>query len=134
MTIELNLRGAPPFLFEGNYRMSVNTESVPTPVPNAGPTLVRGNGIPADLEPHLRRLGLTGSVQIVLDAVRQVYRDAERVELSIFRDEYGEECVRVNAIVPDEGDAETAMYFRCLSLWTGAIAPNAEGKIFFSTS
>jgi hypothetical protein len=119
--------------------MSVNTENVqnpavPSPVPIAGPTWVHGNGIPADLEPHLRRLGLTGSVQIVLDAVRQVYRDAERVELSIFRDEYGEECVRVNAIVPDDGDEEAEMYFRCLSLWTGAIAPNAAGKIMFSTS
>ena len=119
--------------------MSLNTENVQntnvqTPVPIAGPTSVPGNDIPADLEPHLRRLGLRDSAQIVVDAVRQVYRDAERVELSIFRDEYGEECVRVNAIVPDEGDAETAMYFRCLSLWTGAIAPNAEGKIFFSTS
>jgi hypothetical protein len=119
--------------------MSVNSKSVQnttghTPVPIAGPTSVRGNGIPADLEPHLRRLGLMASVQIVLDAVRQVYADAERVELSIFRDEYGEECVRVNAIVPDEGDAEAAMYFRCLSLWTGAIAPNAAGKIMFSTS
>jgi hypothetical protein len=119
--------------------MSVNTENVQSaavhgPVSVAGPTSVRGNGFPADLEPHLRRLGLTGSVQIVLDAVRQVYRDAERVELSIFRDEYGEECVRVNAIVPDEGDEETEMYFRCLSLWTGAIAPHAAGKIMFSTS
>jgi hypothetical protein len=119
--------------------MSVNTESVQNttvqaPGPIAGPLSVQGNGVPAELEPHLHRLGLTGSVQAVVDAVRQVYRDAERIELSIFREEYGEECVRVNAIVPDEGDAEAEMYFRCLSLWTGAIDPNAAGKIRFSTS
>jgi hypothetical protein len=119
--------------------MSVNTENVQStagqnPLSVAGPTSVQGNGVPADLEPHLRRLGLVDSVQIVLGAVRQVYCDAERVELSIFRDEYGEECVRVKAIVPEEGDEEAEMYFRCLSLWTSAIAPNADGKIIFTTS
>jgi hypothetical protein len=90
---------------------------------------VHGNAIPADLVPHLRRLGITDDVQIVVDAARQAYPDAERVEIDIFRDEYGEELVRVKAIVPDEGDAEAAKYFRCLSLWTSAIAPNAAGKI-----
>jgi hypothetical protein len=84
------------------------------------------------MEPHLRRLG--DSVQTVVDAARQAYPDAERVEISIFRDEYGEECVRVKAIVLDEGDAETARYFRCLSLWTSAIAPSAAGKIIFTTA
>jgi hypothetical protein len=119
--------------------MSVNTENVqnaavPSTVPVAGPTSVHGNAVPADLEPHLRRLGVTDAVQIVVDAARQAYPDAERIEVSIFRDEYNEERVRVKAIVPDEGDAETEKYFRCLSLWTSAIDPSAADKIIFTSA
>jgi hypothetical protein len=99
-----------------------------------GPISMNGNDIPTELNADLQRLGIMDTVKTLVDAVRQVYPDAEKIELSVFRDDCGDERVRVNAVVPDEGDVETAKYFRCLSQWTAAVAPEVADKIVFTTA
>ncbi len=100
----------------------------------AGPEAIQGTHIPESLVLHVRRLGVHDEVQTVLAAVHQVYPNALRIELSVFRDPDGDERVRVNAYVQETGDEETEKYFRCLGQWTEAISTRAAERIVFTTA
>ena len=99
-----------------------------------GPEAIEGGRIPETVRGHLGRLNLEAAVQQLLAAIRQTYPNPEKIDLSVFRDEFGEERVKVNALVAEEGDEETAKYFACLGKWSDAVSPEAAERIIFTTS
>jgi hypothetical protein len=118
----------------GQDMASDQAESAPAAGLITGPAAVSGDAIPEELAADLRRIGVHDDVQKVLHTVSEIYPDAERVELSLCREETGDVRVHINATVAATGDEETERYFRCLGRWTAAVSPEAAKKIIFTTA
>jgi hypothetical protein len=97
------------------------------------PQVAQGDNIPPAMLEHCRSLGVEAAVRSLLAWVTKTYPDVQTVELSVFRDEHGQEKIRVSASVTEEGEKEAEQYLACLTGWSGAIEPDAAEKVVFTT-
>jgi hypothetical protein len=84
--------------------------------------------IPIEVRRFADEHNLLGYVQAAIQAVREVYADAERIVVSMKRDpEFDTPLIDINAVIPDE-DPEVAAerHWDCLSKWTKGIPPEVD--------
>ena len=82
-----------------------------------------------------RRLNVEGPVRELIRIVRETYPNVGRIDVGVFHDEDGEEKIRVNATVNEEGEAEAERYLSCLEKWsTRRGAAEQAAKALFFTS
>jgi hypothetical protein len=100
----------------------------------APPASSRALEIPESVLQFAREQGIAEYIHKAQEIVRATFVSADRVTVSMKRDEYGDSYVDINAVVSDDPALEAEKYSACVERWSSLIPAHVGGHIQLSTS
>jgi len=98
-------------------------------------TIQADEALSAEVLAFAQAHNLVDFVERAVKTTREVFPDAERIEISLKRDpEFKDQYIDVNAVVNDGPDSEAERYSDCSGKWASILPPEIGEQIHLSTS